>query len=283
MNPGTVSKILWHFTGGPNWDPKTNKQNESPKPNSEAFEILKLILGTNHLKLSSYNEIVKVIIPLTHEYDRKTHKRTELKNVLREINSSKVVCLADIPIQHLEYNAQRYGKFAIGFYRESAIHHEFNPVFYSLNNTKVVNSIYSGFTSINEIDTYNITSELEDIDDKISGAISEIEDNEIDVDVDISSNIYAIENEIQDIQNAKTDVLESLEDFVAFIKTFDESEMNSIYCEREWRSLKQFNFNHSDIAMIILPRQDGYFQKLVDSRIVPLNIPIVPWEDIIEH
>lgn len=283
MNPGTVSKILWHFTGGPDWDNKTNKQKADPKSSPAAFEILKEILKSSQLRLSSFNELVKVIVPRTYEYDRKTHQRIELKNVPREIKSSKVVCLADIPIQHLAYHAQRYGKFAIGFHRESAIKNEFNPVFYSLSNTKVVNSIYTGFTSINEIDADNIKSELDDVENTLSSAVSDIEDHEIDVDLDITNNIWAIENEIQDIENAKAEVLESLEDFVAFVKTFDESEMNSIYCEREWRSLKSFDFNHSDIAMVILPRQNGYFQKLVDSGIVPLNIPIVPWEDIIEH
>ncbi len=283
MNPGTVSKILWHFTGGPGWDNIANKQKEDPKANPKAFEILNAILKSSHLRLSSYTELVKVIIPRSYSFDRKTRKRIELKNVPRQIKSSKIVCLADIPIQHLAYHAQRYGKFAIGFHRESAIKNEFNPVFYSLSNTKVVNSIYSGFTTINEIDVENIKSELGDIEDLVSNAIDGIENQNEEIDIDISRNVSAIETEIDDIEMAKSEVLESLEDFVAFVKTFDESEMNSIYCEREWRSLKQYKFSFADIAMIILPRQNGYYQKLVDSGIVPPNIPIVPWEYIIEH
>lgn len=286
MNPGTVSKILWHFTGGPEWDIKLNKQKGEPKPNPKAFEILNAILKSRNLKLSSYNELIKVIIPKSFKYDRETRKRIEVKNVQKQINSSKVVCLADIPIQHLAYHAQRYGKFAIGFHRESAIKNEFNPVFYSLSNTKVVNSIYSGFTTINEIDADQIKDELDDIESSIYDAIDEIQNNEDydnSIDIDISGNVSAINNEVDDIILAKDQVLESLEDFVAFVKTFEESEMNSIYCEREWRSLKQFNFNYEDIAMIILPRQNGYFQKLIASGLIPTNIPIVPWEDIIEH
>jgi len=60
---GTVSKILWHFTGGPNWDKNNNRQYSEPKKFNEAFEILKAIIISKELKLSKYNEIVKVSIP----------------------------------------------------------------------------------------------------------------------------------------------------------------------------------------------------------------------------
>jgi hypothetical protein len=39
--PGTVSKILWHFTGGPTWNDKTKKQNTSPKPSKNAYRNVK--------------------------------------------------------------------------------------------------------------------------------------------------------------------------------------------------------------------------------------------------
>lgn len=281
MNPGTVSKILWHFTGGPDWDTETNKQKTDPKHEDKAYDIIQQILKSSHLRLSSYDELIKVTIPKVTRYDRKERKKVTDTNVEKQITSSKVVCLADIPIQHLQYHASRYGKFAIGFHRESAIKNDFNPVFYSLNNTKVVNSIYTGFTTINDINTDDIESALGDIDNSISSAIEDLDNEDFEIDIDTEK--YTIESELEDIKESKANVKSSLANFLAFVKTFSQDEMNSIYCEREWRSLKQFNFNHADIAMIILPKQNGYFQKLIETKLIPTNIPIIPWEDIIEH
>jgi hypothetical protein len=33
-SPGTVSKILWHFTGGPRWNEVEKRQEATPKPNT---------------------------------------------------------------------------------------------------------------------------------------------------------------------------------------------------------------------------------------------------------
>ncbi|MES2138316.1 MAG: abortive infection system antitoxin AbiGi family protein [Bacteroidota bacterium] len=284
MKPGTVSKILWHFTGGPERDGSHNQKTQ-PKDAKVSYEILKLILQSKFLKLSSKEEIIKVIIPKETNFDKIEKKRIVSYNVEKRIKSSKVFCLADIPIQHLEYHAQRYGKIAIGFYRETIIKKEFNPVLYSLQNTSLLNSFYAGFTSISNIDTENIKDEISTIDDDFKDVISEIEDNdiELDSDKDISDHISNIESECQDIDNATLRVEQSLEDFVAFIKTFDKNEFDTIYCEREWRSLKQFDFSFDDIAMILIPRENNFYNDLLKMNLVPNNIPIIPWEDIIEH
>jgi len=39
ITPGTVSKILWHFTGGPTWNTEKEKQNTTPKPANDAYEV----------------------------------------------------------------------------------------------------------------------------------------------------------------------------------------------------------------------------------------------------
>ncbi|MDA0737995.1 MAG: abortive infection system antitoxin AbiGi family protein [Nitrospirae bacterium] len=41
-------------------------------------------------------------------------------------------CVAEIPIQHLSYHSERYGKFAIGFEREYLLGQKFRPVSYFL-------------------------------------------------------------------------------------------------------------------------------------------------------
>ena len=43
FSPGSVSKILWHFTGGPKWNDQKKRQAKKQKPAAEAFENLCLI------------------------------------------------------------------------------------------------------------------------------------------------------------------------------------------------------------------------------------------------
>lgn len=290
--PGTVSKILWHFTGGPLWDDVLNKQKMDLKSSADAYEILLKIIESSELRISNYSELIKVIIPKVtrSNFVNNVKERITETNVYREIKSSKVCCLADIPIQHLGFHSNRYGKFAIGFHRRSVVENNFNPVFYSLENSNIINSIYSGFTSIRNSDTSSILYAVDTIKDSVEAAESEIElfkfnndVDDLDIDLDINSEIYTAEVEVDNIGSDLDDARSSIEDFVAFVKTFDISEFNSIYCEREWRSLTPFKFSWDDIAMIILPRNDSFYDKLISSNIVPAGIPILPWEDLVEH
>ena len=62
----------------------------------------------------------------------------------------------------------------------------------------------------------------------------------------------------------------------------------SVYCEREWRSTREFAFELSDVAMIVLPRkiaEQTFYDEFVKHRRarLPRAIPIVPWEDLVEH
>jgi hypothetical protein len=75
---------------------------------------------------------------------------------------------------------------------------------------------------------------------------------------------------------------------LAFVKIFANDEFSAIYCEREWRSTNPFRFTIDDVAMIVLPgvvENRRYFDEFVSgsSEGVPRSIPIVPWEDLIEH
>jgi hypothetical protein len=78
-------------------------------------------------------------------------------------------------------------------------------------------------------------------------------------------------------------------DFLAFVKTFKADEFSTIYCEREWRSIRAFSFKPDDIAMIVLPQagEESIFQRFIEVMVpalsLPRSLPIVPWEDLIEH
>lgn len=80
-----------------------------------------------------------------------------------------------------------------------------------------------------------------------------------------------------------------LENYLAYIKTFSKNEFADIYCEREWRSIKPFNFYYSDVAFIILPRKENinYFAEFIDKQVdilkIPKEVAIIAWEDLFEY
>ena len=63
LSPGTVSKILWHFTGGPQWSQKLRKQKLRPKPPKQAYKALKKILSSKTLRVGGYREIIRKQTP----------------------------------------------------------------------------------------------------------------------------------------------------------------------------------------------------------------------------
>lgn len=280
-NPGTVSKILWHFTGGPIWDTKKNKQGKKLKPANEAFSNLKAIIKSRTLKIGRFKEVVNVTLPSFKQYSRYEKRVLEVKNVPVTMYSSSVCCLADIPSVHLGYHATRYGKFAIGFHRSSVVKHGFNPVLYTLPTTEVIRHIYEGLSSVESIDAGNLVTAAESIETNLMDEIDDYYDIEVDTS-EVVSEAEVLEGYAQEAQS-------SIQDFIAFIKTFEEDEFDSIYCEREWRSVKDFKFTFEDVAMIVAPKNfngENYFQALVESAKnlkIPRKIPIVPWEDLIEN
>jgi hypothetical protein len=98
--PGTVSKILWHFAGGPTWNAKENRQNKHPKSARAAYAALVSILQSRELRIGQFKEVVKVRVPYVRKHDPKTDTFKYEKNVLVEEMSVPVCCLADIPVAH---------------------------------------------------------------------------------------------------------------------------------------------------------------------------------------
>lgn len=279
VRPGTVSKILWHFTGGPLWDSSTNKQLKELKPAIAGYEALNSILRSMELRTGNYHEIVKVIVPEKRKYNLESKVFETLKNYPVEVKSSPTCCVADIPLQHIAYHANRYGKIAIGFHREAIIKSGFNPVMYTLESAEILNSIYQGYSAIDDVDPYEANDELESLEKEAQILLDE---NGIDEYIDISDVSHALDY----IAQAHGKISRSYSDFLAFIKTFDENEFDSIYCEREWRSTNKFKFNVEDIAIIVLPKeQEGFrfYEDFLAKTDLPRTVTIAIWEDLIEH
>lgn len=281
FRPGTVSKILWHFTGGPLWDVETNKQLKELKPSIKGYEALNSILESKEIRIGNYNEIVKIVLPIKKVFDFENNTFNVVKNYPVTIKSAPVCCIADIPLQHIAYHANRYGKIAIGFRREAIIKAGFKPVMYTLENSQLLNKIYKSYDAATDLEsiTWELESECNDID-------SELESFKYEQDIDTKIDVWPLSQAITSLDYATTDINEGYSKFLAYIKTFDESEFDTIYCEREWRSIKSFCFSIDDIAVIILPReQDGfnYYEDFISKTKLPRSICIAAWEDLIEH
>lgn len=280
--PGTVSKLLWHFTGGPKWIKREQRQAAERKPAGTAYNALVSILKSRELRLGGYAEIARVTLPVHRYFDLATRKTIEKKNTRVVIKSVPMCCVADIPIAHLSFHANRYGKFAIAFHRDAVVNRGFNPVLYTLDDTGVIRSLYAGMTRLSEVDTVSLELNAGDVE-------SWVNDLDCDAAADIGAAASFLWSEATDIREAVNAARRSFRRLLAFVKTFTRDEFQSIYCEREWRSLEPFTFTYDDIAMIVLPRLIGrnrYFERFLKSSIlrrIPRGIPIVPWEDLIEH
>jgi hypothetical protein len=119
---------------------------------------------------------------------------------------------------------------------------------------------------------------------------SDVEDVVEGIHIGLSDYINDIQCEVESIEDAISDARKSIEDFVAFVKTFEESEFSTVYCEREWRSTNAYRFKIDDLAMIVLPNVVGgkkyyksFVEKVARNIKLPRRIPIVPWDDLVEH
>ena len=253
--PGTVSKILWHFTGGREWNARSKKYSDTLKPIEKAYLNLISILESKTLKVGSFREQISV--------------------AGAAIETKRVCCVADIPIAHLHYHSKNYGKIALGFNRRTLIQNRFNPVFYVKEDKPTVLRFHGALSSLQELDFS--TQEF----------LALLLQNEEGIDQALTKSL------LEGISNLKKKVSESAQNLKlmqSFIKTLkDEEDFDGVFCEREWRNDVNFNFSYEDISMIILPKNDeiNYFHKFIDNEVprlkIPRQIPIISWEDLIEH
>jgi hypothetical protein len=181
------------------------------------------------------------------------------------------------------YHARRYGKFAIGFHRDAAIKHGFNPVFYTLVTTGVLRSLYDGFAQIGRIDMFDVKDHVAEL-----SAATCTQGHEVEPDT--PGLRLSLELEMDDLERYLEAALAGYEKFLAYIKTFDENEFAEIYTEREWRSTRPFRFSMEDVAMIVMPRGDDknqFFDRFMaiarKTVRLPRSIPVVPWDDLLEY
>lgn len=310
--PVTHSDVLWHFTGGPKWNSRKKMQSKKTKSNNDSFEILIKILKSKTLRLGSYHELLKVSRYNNKRFDSRKKKLVIEPTAPYILHTSPVCCLADIPLAGLKYHSLRYGKCAIGFKRSSILKAKFNPVFYTLHTEAIANSYLAAHNSLNSFNMLGIEGAIDSVRIKIQDdyqfKLESIRDN-LNTDsefdncprcgegllLDIDAPVDNVEDEIEyddtDILQEFNEVdklfakgLSELRHLMSYVKTFEDSEFNTIYAEREWRSLKAFSFRWSDVDSIVLPLKGGYFDKF-ESKYrnkfgIPKRVKIMTWEGL---
>ena len=224
LSPGVTSKILWHFTGGPYTDPTTGRQLKEPKPEEEALNHLLSILKEGRIRanegLLCYGQY--------------------------EVHLPPFCCVAEIPIQHLRYHSERYGKFALGFRRRNLREKKFRPVHY------VIGDADSDFVLPSILDVWYF------------------------LDFQLSADRNAKEKSMLE------GVMKKQATHMCFLKSFLVEESDSVYAEREWRVLGDFVFDPEDLCFIICPED---FLERVRPEVPEKysKIPLASFEDLVEH
>ncbi len=225
-----ASEVFWHFVGFNN------------KPPSECFNILLCILKDG-LKVGKRTEF---------RYVESFSADAEKKPVWKTLYGYKVSCLADIPLKDLHIHADRYGKYAIGFHKRSAVEFGFMPTMY----TNMFSYDFHQFMMYrNEIESF-----LRRTDSKIA---------------------QQFENMLHYLGSVVKGGF--LSGDVYNDSDLDEKQLNVFYYEREWRSIRDWAFSSSDVAAIILPGENiSTLKKNIEKSQLKVNVDtiIVPFEMI---
>jgi hypothetical protein len=219
-----TSEVLWHFVG-------------RNKTENERYQILLSILSTG-LKISKDNAEFKFL-------DLKTKQMVTLWGY-------PVSCLADIPLKDLHIHAERYGRYAIGFHKESVINNNFNPVLYA----NQYSSVFHQFIELrNQIEAFLNTNSTE-----ISKKFQEF---------------LLLLGSVAKAGDLKASPVNDI--------NWDQQQLNNFYYEREWRSVYNWNFDKKDVAIIIIPDEKvSEFARDRKSNELKIDdtIPILPFSMI---
>lgn len=170
---------------------------------------------------------------------------------------------------------------AIGFHRRAAVAHGFNPVLYTVDRSGILKALHISLAELDRVSgsrgwtmPASIASDLEDVKCEHGHPVD----------------LESVKSEVEEMGDYVAAAAHRLQQVLAFVKTFEEKQFDTIYCEREWRSSTEFSFELTDVAMVVLPRRGdspSYFQRFISEcqpRLgLPLSVPVVPWEDLVEH
>jgi hypothetical protein len=193
------SDVLWHFVG--------RKDKNNP---DKCFQIILSILKEGKLRIGSEPEPF-----IYHRQNTSTDK----------LIGYPVCCLADIPLKDLTLHSIRYGRYAIGFHRKSAIKNNFIPVLYVPQKSWIIDY---AIQIRGELESF-LENESQEMSEKFQefllflGSVSKPCDFNVNLEDDPAK---------------------------------DQMQISNFYYEREWRSIYEWNFRPEDVAMIIVEKPE---------------------------
>lgn len=214
-------------------------------------EILWHFVGRGKTDEQSFRSLVSILKTGLRLGERpENFKFIHPKNKKREIWPCHHSCsLADIPLKDLHIHVERYGGYALGFHKKNAVLEGFHPVLYM--------SQYSDF---------------------------------------FARFIAARDAAAKDVENSRAQ--KSYEELMKILGSFcksgdvlatpasslrmDTHQINNFYYEREWRSIRNWDFKAADVALLILPdkqvarffreRKKHQFRLQESTPILPLKL-----------
>jgi hypothetical protein len=153
-----------------------------------------------------------------------------------------ICCVAEIPIPFLKLHCNRYGKFGIGFSRNKLIEKRFRPVNYCLDREDFITS-----------SILNLSLFIENL---------------IDTDEQQSPHLK------------KENLLDYIHNIECFTKTFSLTELETVYCEREWRGVGNLIFDDEDVKSILVPK--SYREKYLEILKIKKSSSLLIYEDMFE-
>ena len=277
--PGTVSKDSVAFYW---WTAGTRKPNRRTRNQNRLLQLtsVKGILTSKELRLGQKEWVNLEGVAIT-VLDRGREEFVDPAYRNARFQASPVCCLADIPIMHLAYHSDRYGKFAIGFYRQAIIEAGFSPVLYQLEQSKMLGQLYAAVYTLSDFCHLNLSKVFEVISQ--DPTLSAIDGNGLE------TNMPFLQRHLELHSLGRLEAKKGIENLLSFVKSFKLDEFDTIYCERECAIRPQFRFSFADVAMVVMPsnaQEIEYLSPFIEfakSIKLPRRIPTVAWEDLVEH
>jgi len=182
--------------------------------------------------------------------------------VSQELVVPTVICLADIPLEHLEMHIGKYGAFGLALNKALLLRYGARPVTYVPLSTTDKGSPFGKELLRNIEQTYRGFHE------HVAGPLRRKHRSLMHV---VGSKPSSADGAIVGLDSIFA------KDFLAFIKPFDSAlpadHPECYYAEREWRKYGNQRFEPSDVMHIIV--REGYEARLQREMPTYANVPVV--------
>ncbi|MBA7526899.1 hypothetical protein ES705_19070 [subsurface metagenome] len=173
---------------------------------------------------------------------------------LDDMFSPQMICFADIPLNDLKLQMEKYSKFGVCFLKDFLIKKGANPVFYLAKNSEIItdcNVIFQDNKTIVQNMTSNRKIFFEDNIKNMFKYFERLHDIFLQ-----KPEAFGISNEFSKIHKIKMFLSFHIFGYMkAWNHDNNEEDPENYYFEREWRIIGNLKFQLGDVVRIVLPRK----------------------------